>query len=158
MSDEALTDGLEHWAAPYLIGRKSAEDLRKWDPFEALSASLSWPERKELDRVAPETWRSPLGRGVAIAYGPEGPEVSVRLQEVFGVTEHPRLGPDRLALRFVLLSPAGRAIQITEDLPGFWQGSYGDVRKDMRARYPKHPWPEDPSEAAPTLRAKPRGS
>ncbi|MEL6953605.1 MAG: ATP-dependent helicase HrpB [Pseudomonadota bacterium] len=158
MSDEALTGGLEHWAAPYLIGRKSAEDLRKWDPFEALSASLSWPERNELDRVAPETWRSPLGRGVAIAYGPEGPEVSVRLQEVFGVTEHPRLGPDRLALRFVLLSPAGRSIQITEDLPGFWQGSYGDVRKDMRARYPKHPWPEDPSEAAPTLRAKPRGS
>ncbi|MEC9103375.1 MAG: ATP-dependent helicase C-terminal domain-containing protein, partial [Pseudomonadota bacterium] len=96
----------------------------------------------------------PLGRTIAIDYASDPPEVSLRLQELFGQTSHPSVGGTPLKL--TLLSPAGRPIQTTSDLPGFWSGSYADVRKDMRARYPKHPWPEDPTQADPTLRAKPR--
>ena len=91
-----------------------------------------------------------------IDYGDAQPEVSLRLQEVFGVTRHPTIGGT--PLKMTLLSPAGRPVQVTDDLPGFWASSYADVRKDMRGRYPRHPWPEDPTEAAPTLRAKPRGT
>jgi ATP-dependent helicase HrpB len=97
-----------------------------------------------------------LGREIALDYTHGTPEIALRLQEMFGVTSHPTVGPARLALKVTLLSPAGRPVQVTDDLPGFWASSYGDVRKDMRARYPKHPWPEDPSVADPTLRAKPR--
>jgi len=82
----------------------------------------------------------------------------LRLQEVFGTTTHPLIGPDRLPLKMTLLSPAQRPVQVTTDLPGFWAGSYADVRKDMRARYPRHPWPDDPTRADPTLRVKPRGT
>ncbi len=89
-----------------------------------------------------------------ITYGTEGPEISVRLQELFGVTRHPASGG--VPLKITLLSPAQRPVQVTRDLPGFWAGSYADVRKDMRAQYPRHPWPEDPTQADPTLRAKRR--
>jgi ATP-dependent helicase HrpB len=92
---------------------------------------------------------------VAVDYDGEVPEVAVRLQEVFGLTRHPLVAGQ--PLRLTLLSPAGRPVQVTMDLPGFWASSYADVRKDMRGRYPKHPWPEDPTQATPTLRAKPRG-
>jgi ATP-dependent helicase HrpB len=112
----------------------------------------------ELDRLAPAHWTTPLGRQVAIDYGDAQPAIALRIQEVFGVTEHPRIGPDRLPIKFTLLSPAQRPIQVTQDLPQFWEGSYADVRKDMRAQYPRHPWPEDPRAADPTLRAKPRGT
>ena len=97
-----------------------------------------------------------MSRRAAIDYSGDTPQVALRLQEVFGTTAHPTVGQDRQPLRMVLLSPAGRPVQTTTDLPGFWQGSYADVRKDMRARYPRHPWPEDPIQADPTLRAKPR--
>ena len=91
-----------------------------------------------------------------VDYSGDQPEISCRVQEVFGTTEHPVIGPERLPIRMVLLSPASRPVQVTLDLPGFWAGSYADMRKDMRAQYPKHPWPEDPASADPTLRAKPR--
>ncbi|MBF9030225.1 ATP-dependent helicase HrpB [Rhodobacterales bacterium HKCCE3408] len=155
VSDAGLLGALEDWAAPFLAGLRSADDLRRFDPGEALRAWLGHHGMVELDRMAPANWQSPLGRAVPIEYGDDGPEIALRLQEVFGTTRHPQVGGQ--PLKMTLLSPAGRPVQVTTDLPGFWDGSYADVRKDMRARYPKHPWPENPREAAPTLRAKPRG-
>ncbi|WP_171179823.1 ATP-dependent helicase HrpB [Ruegeria sp. HKCCD8929] len=149
-----LMDTLEGWLLPMLTGVKSAEDWKRFDPLPALRTALSWEQMQELDRRAPGAFVTPLGRKVPIGYGSEVPEISVRLQEMFGVTRHPVVGG--VPLKITLLSPAQRPIQITRDLPGFWAGSYADVRKDMRAQYPKHPWPEDPTEADPTLRAKPR--
>ena len=115
---------------------------------------LDWPTRQALDRVAPQHFVTPLGRKVPIDYGSDPPTVALRLQELFGQTIHPVVGGR--ALKLTLLSPAGRPVQVTTDLPGFWATSYGDVRKDMRGRYPKHPWPEDPTRADPTLRTKRR--
>jgi ATP-dependent helicase HrpB len=157
MSDASLLAALEDWAAPFLAKERSAADLARFDPTEALRAWLGYPALQEVERLAPAAWESPLGRSVAIDYSGEVPEVALRLQEVFSTTVHPVIGPDRVPLKMVLLSPAGRPVQVTTDLPGFWDGSYADVRKDMRARYPKHPWPDDPRSADPTLRAKPRG-
>jgi ATP-dependent helicase HrpB len=151
-----LTDTLEDWLLPMLDGVRSAQDWRRFDPYPALQAALNWSQMQELDRRVPGQFSTPLGRKVAIDYGPDGPEISVRLQEMFGVTRHPESGG--VPLKVTLLSPAQRPIQITRDLPGFWAGSYADVRKDMRAQYPKHPWPEDPTLADPTLRAKRRPS
>jgi ATP-dependent helicase HrpB len=119
---------------------------------------LSWEQQATLDRLAPASFVTPLGRAVPIDYDGDHPGIEVRLQEMFGVSEHPRVGAHRLPLRITLLSPAQRPVQVTLDLPGFWAKSYADVRKDMRGQYPRHPWPEDPTEAEPTLRAKPRGS
>ncbi len=158
MSDAALLDRAGVWLLPYLTGLSSAEDLKRFDPTEALRASLDWPQQQELDRLAPGHWITPLGRKTPIDYSGDHPEVSLRLQEVFGTTVHPTVGQDKTPLRVTLLSPARRPVQTTQDLPGFWVGSYEDVRKEMRAKYPKHPWPEDPTEADPTLRAKPRRS
>lgn len=157
MSDAALLAALEDWAAPFLAGVRSAADLARFEPTEALQAWLGHAALQEVDRLAPPTWRSPLGRAIPIDYSGATPEVALRLQEVFGTAEHPRVGPGREPLKMVLLSPAGRPVQVTTDLPGFWDGSYAEVRKEMRARYPRHPWPEDPRAADPTLRAKPRG-
>ncbi|MEJ6389695.1 ATP-dependent helicase HrpB [Gymnodinialimonas ulvae] len=156
MSDAALMERLEDWALPFMDGVRTAADLGRFDPAPALEAWLGWERMQEVARLAPERWTSPLGRGVAIDYSGDVPEVSLRLQEVFGTREHPRVGPGNLPLKMVLLSPAQRPVQVTTDLPGFWDGSYADVRKEMRAAYPKHPWPEDPRDADPTVRAKPR--
>jgi len=156
MSDAGLMERAETWLAPFLTGLTSAADLRRLDPCAALKASLDWEAAQTLDRLAPAHWTTPMGRRAAIDYGTDQPEVALRVQEVFGTTTHPLIGPDRLPLRMTLLSPAGRPVQTTLDLPGFWAGSYADMRKDMRAQYPKHPWPENPSKAPPTLRAKPR--
>ena len=155
-SDAALLDRLEDWLAPFLSTERSAGDLARFEPTDALKSLLDWPQMQELDRLAPAHWTTPMGRKAAIDYSGDTPEVALRLQEVFGTTRHPTIGQDRRPLRMVLLSPAGRPVQTTTDLPGFWAGSYADVRKDMRARYPRHPWPEDPSQADPTLRATPR--
>jgi ATP-dependent helicase HrpB len=149
---------LEHWAAPWLTGIRDAGGLSRFDPAKPCAPLVGWPGMAEVDRLAPQHWTSPLGRNLAIDYGGEMPEISVRLQEVLGTTRHPTIGQDGLPIRLVLLSPANRPIQVTTDLPGFWAGSYADVRKDMRAQYPRHPWPEDPTAADPTLRAKPRGT
>ncbi|MEP3347843.1 MAG: ATP-dependent helicase HrpB [Litoreibacter sp.] len=157
-SDDALLDSLEGWLLPYLQGVRSVEELKGVDVAEALRAGLDWDQMQLLDAGAPAKFTTPLGRDLALDYADGAPALEVRLQEMFGVTEHPRTGPDRLPLKITLLSPASRPVQVTTDLPGFWSGSYADVRKDMRAKYPRHPWPEDPTVADPTLRAKPRGT
>ena len=155
-STEGLMATLEDWLLPMLGNVRSGEEWKRFDPLPALKAALSWEQSQELDRRAPPAFVTPLGRKVPIDYGGgEGPEISVRLQELFGVTEHPKSAG--VPLKITLLSPAQRPVQVTRDLPGFWAGSYADVRKDMRAQYPKHPWPEDPTRADPTLRAKRRG-
>ncbi|MCB4455322.1 ATP-dependent helicase HrpB [Leisingera sp. McT4-56] len=149
-----LMETLDDWLLPMLDGVKSAEDWKRFDLLPALKAVLSWEQTQLLDREAPGSFITPLGRKIPISYDGEIPEISVRLQEMFGVTRHPSVGG--VPLKVSLLSPAQRPIQITRDLPGFWAGSYADVRKDMRAQYPKHPWPEDPTQEDPTLRAKRR--
>ncbi|MBR9650980.1 ATP-dependent helicase HrpB [Thalassovita aquimarina] len=154
MSDAALMDSLEDWLLPHLSGVKTAEGWKKFDILPALRAMLDWNQMQALDRAAPAHFTTPLGRQIPIDYSGETPEISLRLQEMFGQTSHPMVG--RTPLRVTLLSPAGRPVQTTMDIPGFWATSYADVRKDMRGRYPKHPWPEDPTQADPTLRAKPR--
>ncbi len=153
-SDQGLMETLDDWLLPMLSGVRSADDWKRFDLLPALRARLDWTQTQELDRRAPGSFITPLGRKVPIDYGADAPEISVRLQEMFGVTQHPIVGG--APLKVTLLSPARRPIQITRDLPGFWAGSYADVRKDMRAQYPKHPWPEDPTQADPTLRAKRR--
>ncbi|MEC3861997.1 ATP-dependent helicase HrpB [Mesobacterium sp. TK19101] len=156
MTIPALLETVEDWLLPYLSGVKTAEQWKRFDLLPALRAMLDWAQMTTLDSLAPAHFTTPLGRQIPIDYSGEAPEITLRLQEMFGQTTHPTVG--RQPLRVTLLSPAQRPVQTTMDLPGFWSGSYADVRKDMRARYPRHPWPEDPTQADPTLRAKPRGS
>ena len=154
MREAALMDHLDAWLLPYLKGVKSAQGWKAFDMLDALRAQLTWEQMQRLDSAAPAHFTTPLGRRIPIDYGGDMPEISLRLQEMFGQTTHPMVG--RTPLRVTLLSPAGRPVQTTMDIPGFWASSYADVRKDMRGQYPKHPWPEDPTQADPTLRAKPR--
>jgi len=156
MSEPALMQTLEDWLLPYLSGVKSTEDWKRFDLLPALRARLDWGQMQALDASVPGKFTTPLGREIPIDYSGDHPEIALRLQEMFGQRSHPTVG--RRPLRVTLLSPARRPVQTTMDLPGFWDGSYADVRKDMKAQYPKHPWPEDPRQADPTLRAKPRGS
>ena len=145
---------LEDWLLPYLSGVRSAADWKGFDIRPALEAHLGWDNMQTLNRAVPGAFVTPLGRKVPIDYDAEQPGIAVRLQEMFGVTAHPMVGAQ--PLQVTLLSPAQRPVQVTADLPRFWAHSYADVRKDMRGQYPKHPWPEDPTQADPTLRAKPR--
>jgi len=154
LSEAALLDGLETWLLPHVAGLRSKADWAAFDALPALRAMLDWTQAQSLERLVPSRFTTPLGREVPIAYGQAQPSIAVRLQEMFGVTTHPTVAGQ--ALLVTLLSPAGRPVQTTQDLPGFWHSSYADVRKDMRGRYPKHPWPEDPTQAAPTSRAKTR--
>lgn len=156
MTDAALLATLDDWLLPHLSGTRTAAEWKAFDVLPALRAMLDWPQTQTLDREAPAHFETPLGRRIPIDYSGPDPEIALRLQEMFGVTRHPIVAGR--PLRVTLLSPAGRPVQTTMDLPGFWATSYGDVRKDMRGRYPRHPWPEDPTQADPTLRAKPRGS
>ncbi len=157
-SDQALLARAEDWLLPYLGKCRSEADLRALDLAEPLRSLLTWEQTRQLDHLAPAHFETPLGRKVPIDYDGEAPAIEVRLQEMFGVTQHPTVGARRLPLRVTLTSPGHKTIQVTMDIPGFWTSSYADVRKDMRGQYPRHPWPEDPTEAEPTLRAKPRGS
>jgi ATP-dependent helicase HrpB len=154
LSEAALMADLDAWLPPWLSGIRSAEAWRGFDLLPALRARLDHDQTRALDRVAPAQFITPLGRRIAIDYTADRPEIALRLQEMFGQTRHPMLGDT--PLRVTLLSPAGRPLQTTQDIAGFWASSYADVRKAMRGRYPKHPWPEDPTVADPTLRAKPR--
>jgi ATP-dependent helicase HrpB len=159
LSDAALAAGIEQWLAPFLIGITRLSDVDAGHLANALDALVPWSLRQRLETDAPTHFEAPTGNRHAIDYGAEGaPLVSVRVQELFGLAVHPSIAGGRLPLTLALLSPAGRPVQITRDLPGFWSGSWRDVRADMRGRYPKHPWPEDPASAAPTARAKPRGT
>ncbi|HBQ36043.1 MAG TPA: ATP-dependent helicase HrpB [Rhodobacteraceae bacterium] len=153
-SDAALMSRIDDWLLPHLSGIKTAADLKGLELTEAMRQSLTWEQQQDLERTAPAHFMTPLGNKIPIDYSGEAPEIRLRLQEMFGVTTHPKVG--KSALRVTLLSPARNAVQTTMDIPGFWASSYADVRKEMRARYPKHLWPEDPTKADPTLRAKPR--
>ena len=153
-TDEALVASIEAWLLPHLIGLKTAADLKGLNLLEPLRGALTWEQQQQLDRQAPGQFTTPLGNKVPIDYSGEHPEITLRIQEMFGVTRHPTVG--HTPLRVTLLSPARRPVQTTMDIPGFWASSYADVRKDMRAKYPRHPWPEDPTKADPTLRVKPR--
>ena len=157
LSDEALLADPD-WLLPYLTRAKTESQLRALDLTDALRAHLGWEAMQLLDRLTPSHFTTPLDRRIPINYDGDAPGIELRLQEMFGVTAHPTVGPKALPLRITLLSPGGKPVQVTMDLPGFWANSYADVRKDMRGRYPRHPWPEDPREADPTLRAKPRGT
>ena len=133
--------------APFLVGFRKLKDLKGLNMGAILDAALSWNERQQLDRLAPTIWKTPTGREIRIDYrDPDRPTLSVRLQQMFGVQHTPVIGEARIPLTIQLLSPADRPIQVTTDLAGFWTGSYAEVRKEMRGRYPKHDWPEDPSE------------
>ncbi len=146
------------WLLPWLGSVRTLTDLRALDLTEPLRAYLGHDRTQRLDRLYPSHFDTPLGRHIPIDYDGEAPGIALRLQEVFGVTRHPTVGPQATPLRMTLLSPGGKPVQVTADLPGFWTNSYPDVRRDMRGRYPRHPWPEDPTQAEPTLRAKPRGT
>lgn len=157
ISDFGLLQRLDDWLAPLLVGLRSLAALKPDALDGAVRSLVPWDQQRQVDSLAPARWTAPTGNSFAIDYAAEGgPRVEVRVQEVFGLFEHPSVGGVPLTLS--LLSPAHRPIQTTKDLPGFWKGSWKDVRSDMRGRYPKHVWPEDPASAAPTTRAKPRGT
>ncbi len=158
LGDGALVTGIGDWLAPLLAGKTSLAAVKDADLEAALRGLIPWDLQRRLDAEAPRRWTAPTGDTFAIDYAAEGgPRVDVRVQALFGLNTHPTVGPG-VPLTLALLSPAHRPIQLTKDLPGFWRGSWSDVRKDMRGRYPKHPWPEDPAGAAPTTRVKLRGT
>jgi ATP-dependent RNA helicase HrpB len=158
LSDEALAGTTAEWLAPFLTGKTSLQQIGADDLAAALDALMPWNLRKRLDAEAPTHFAAPSGSQVPIDYEAEdGPKLSIRVQELFGLAVHPTIAGGRVPLLIELLSPAHRPVQMTRDLPGFWRGSYKDVRTDLRGRYPKHPWPDNPLTAPATRRAKPRG-
>jgi ATP-dependent helicase HrpB len=157
LADAALLANLDAWLAPILAGKSALGQLADRDLEAALRSRLDHAAQRRLDAEAPLRFEAPTGSRLAIDYAAEGgPRVDVRVQELYGLTRHPAVAGGRVPLVLALLSPAHRPIQLTRDLPGFWRGAWAEVRKEMRGRYPKHPWPEDPAAAAPTTRAKPR--
>lgn len=155
--DETLLATLEEWLLPFAPGASALSQIGEGSLREALLARLPPGEARKLDELAPSHFTAPTGSHLPIRYEAEGPVLAVRVQELFGLSRHPAIAGGRLPLILELLSPAHRPIQITRDLPGFWRGSWADVRADLRGRYPRHPWPEDPASAPATNRAKPRG-
>jgi ATP-dependent helicase HrpB len=159
LSDDALAARRDDWLVPALSDKTSLKDLSSSDLSEALMTLLPWDLRARLDREAPTHFEAPTGTRLPIDYEAEqGPTIAVRLQELFGLNTHPSIARGAVPLVLELLSPAQRPVQVTRDLPGFWRGSYAAVRIDLRGRYPRHPWPEDPATALPTRRVKPRGT
>ncbi len=159
VSVSALSDSLHEWAGPYLDGVKSWAQLSSVNWHDALLSLLSWSQRAALDQLAPTHLEVPSGSRIALDYSdPTAPVLAVKLQEVFGWTSTPMLMDGRVPITLHLLSPAQRPVQVTRDLAGFWRSSYFEVRKELRGRYPRHPWPEDPLTATATRRAKPRGT
>jgi ATP-dependent helicase HrpB len=159
LSDNALAAQRENWLLPALFDKTSLKEFSAGDLSDALMALLPWELSARLEREAPTHFEAPTGTMLAIDYEAEqGPTIAVRLQELFGLTTHPSVAKGAVPLVLELLSPAHRPVQVTRDLPGFWRGSYAAVRSDLRGRYPRHPWPEDPANAMPTRRVKPRGT
>jgi ATP-dependent helicase HrpB len=153
----ALTATLPRWLGPWLAGITRRAELASVNLLEALRALLTWEQQRQLDALAPTHLEMPSGSKVRVDYLDEnGPVVAVRLQEVFGLTQTPRIAGGRIPVTFKLLSPAHRPVQITRDLASFWRGAYAEVRKTLRGRYPRHYWPENPLEAAPTRRVRSR--
>ena len=164
VGDEALLRDLERWLAPHLSGKRRLDALQAAELSQALSAMLDYEQRRTLDAHAPDELKVPSGMVRRLDYGtrpddPGAPPVlAVKLQELFGLSDTPRVGDGRVPVMLHLLSPAGRPIQVTQDLAGFWNRTYPEVKKELKGRYPRHPWPDDPWTAAATHRAKPRGT
>jgi ATP-dependent helicase HrpB len=157
VNDPALLASLDHWLGLWLNGITRRDHLGRVKLSEALHALLTWTQREELDRLVPTHLTVPSGSKIPIAYDEgDSPTIAVRLQEVFGLRNTPRVADGRAALTIKLLSPAGRPVQVTQDLESFWERGYAEVRKELRGRYPKHYWPENPLEATPTRRVRPR--
>lgn len=152
-SDAELITSLDDWLRPYLVRAVSAADLARLDPAMLLTSQLDWDRATRLAALAPTSFATPSGRTVTIDYTRDLPTASARVQDLFGLREHPSVAGGRVPIALELLSPADRPIQITSDLPGFWSGTWADVRKEMAGRYPKHQWPTDPA-AAPPKRLK----
>lgn len=156
LDDKTLLEDLETWLMPHLGAVKTTVEWKGFDLLSALRAMLDWDQTSRLNRTAPPHFTTPLGRKIPIDYDGEAPSITLRLQEMFGQTIHPVVGTT--PLRITLLSPGQKPVQVTQDIVGFWATSYADVRRDMRGRYPRHPWPTDPTQADPTLRVKPRNT
>ncbi|MGY0799731.1 ATP-dependent helicase HrpB [Lysobacter sp. A286] len=165
LADEVLLASLESWLKPALAGKSRLDAVTETELAEALKAGVPWPTRQAIDTLAPTRIAVPSGLERKIEYGfddaadvPLAPVLAVKLQELFGLADTPRIADGRVPLTLHLLSPGGRPLQVTSDLRGFWERTYPEVRKEMKGRYPKHPWPEDPWTATATHRAKPRGT
>jgi ATP-dependent helicase HrpB len=159
LTDGALASTASEWLAPFLAGKTKLAEIGAGDLGAALDALLPWHLKRRLEEEAPTHFEAPTGNRHAIDYETAGaPALHIRVQELFGLTLHPSIAGGRLPLTLHLLSPAHRPIQITRDLPSFWKGSWAAVKAEMKGRYPRHPWPDDPASAAPTARAKPRGT
>jgi ATP-dependent helicase HrpB len=157
LTDAALSESVEGWLLPYLSGKTRMAEIDGTVLDQALQTLLPWQMRQRLDAEAPTHFEAPTGNRHALDYeGAGAPALHIRVQELYGLKEHPAIARGRLPLTLNLLSPAHRPIQITRDLPGFWAGSWAAVKADMRSQYPRHVWPDDPANAAPTTRAKPR--
>jgi ATP-dependent helicase HrpB len=159
LSDAGLAARAADWLVPLLADRSALKEIESDALSGAVMELLPWPLRRRLDAEAPTHFEAPTGTQAPIDYEAEaGPTVSIRVQELFGLDRHPTIAGGRVPLVIALLSPAHRPVQVTRDLPGFWRGSYASVRADLRGRYPKHPWPDDPAHAVPTRRAKRPGT
>ncbi|MGN6382459.1 MAG: ATP-dependent helicase HrpB [Dyella sp.] len=159
VGDAHLLATLEQWLAPYLEGKRGLDALAGESLSQALAAMLDYEQRRTLDAQAPDQLTVPSGQSRRLEYAPgEPPVLAVKLQELFGLADTPRVGGGRVPVTLHLLSPAGRPIQVTQDLKGFWERTYPEVKKELKGRYPRHPWPDDPWSATPTHRAKPRGT
>jgi ATP-dependent helicase HrpB len=155
LSDAALLTGLDDWLPALVAGKRRLSDVDPSALSGVLDMLLGWEGKKAVERLAPHAFTTPAGSSHPIDYEAEaGPTVTARPQALFGLSEHPSIAGGRIKLVLSLTSPAGRPIQTTRDLPGFWAGSWAAVAKEMRGRYPKHPWPDDPAAADPTLRTK----
>jgi len=153
LDDDQLLERAEEWLSPLLSGKRRLNDIS--GIAAALQGLLGYDAVRKVDRLAPAEFGSPAGSRHLIDYSASaGPTVEVRAQALFGLANHPHVADGQIPLVLAITSPAGRPIQTTKDLPGFWAGSWRDVVKDMRGRYPKHPWPDDPASAAPTLKSK----
>ena len=157
MADDALTERLEDWLLPFLSGETSPSRLGDDTVCNGLMSLVPHELQRAINQLAPTHFSAPSGSSVPIRYDEDQPVLAVRVQELFGLDRHPAIANGTVPLTLELLSPAHRPIQTTRDLPGFWRGSWADVRADMRGRYPRHVWPENPREAEATSRAKPRG-
>jgi len=155
VSDNALLATLDDWLAPWLTHMSRRDHLARLDMTGIIAALLDWNQRQRLDEIAPTHLQVPSGSRIPIDYS-AAPTVAVRLQEVFGLSTTPAVGGGRVPLTLQLLSPAQRPVQVTKDLASFWARGYAEVKKELKGRYPKHYWPDDPTTAVATARARPR--
>jgi ATP-dependent helicase HrpB len=157
LSDPALLASLTDWLGPFLDAVSRRDHLSRVDLSAALKTLVPWDQQRQLDRLAPTHIEVPSGSRIPVDYGnPAEPTLSVRLQEMFGLTDTPRVGGGKVPVLIHLLSPARRPVQVTRDLASFWASGYNAVKAELKGRYPKHYWPDDPLVAEPTARVRPR--